>query len=52
MTFASHQLGKCLTAAQNVRLSAAGLPDILSDTPEIIFAITVVVRQLSKFCRL
>ena len=33
--------GKCLTAAQNVRQGAEGLPDILSGTPEIIFAITV-----------
>ncbi len=32
---------KSLTWAQNVRQSAQGLPDILSGTPEIIFAITV-----------
>ncbi len=31
---------KCLTGAQNVRQSADGLPEILSGTPEIIFAIT------------
>ncbi len=31
---------ECLTGAQNVRQSAEGLPDILSSTPEIIFAIT------------
>ncbi len=31
---------KCLTAAQNVRHSADDLPDILSGTSEIIFAIT------------
>ncbi len=30
---------KCLTATQNVRQSAEGLPDILSGTSEIIFPI-------------
>ena len=40
LIFASHQLEKCLTGAQNVRQGDEGLPDILSGTPEIIFAIT------------
>ncbi len=30
----------CPTGAQNVRQSAEGLPDILSGTPEIVFATT------------
>ena len=38
--FTSHTLGKSLTGAQNVRQSAEGLPDLLSGTPKIIFAIT------------
>ena len=49
---------ECLTGAQNVRQSAEGLPDILSGTPEIIFATTdshwnnkKPTVTLSAFCR-
>ncbi len=38
---------KCLAGAQNVRQSAEGLLDILSGTPKIIFAITVLLRVYS-----
>ncbi len=38
---------KCLTGAKNVWQTTEGLPDILSGTPKIIFAITV--KSSSKF---
>ena len=43
--FAGHQVAKCLTGNQNVPQSTEGLPDILSDTPEIILAITAGTKS-------
>ncbi len=39
---------KCLTGAENVRQSTEGLPDILSGTPKIIFAISAGLGKKGK----